>query len=185
MSPRLPSPSPRARWSALPARAAAAGALVGAAGCGSTRVCNPALERCDAHQGGEVFSGDAAPASLRWGCCAAGDSGCAAGGAWWLDLWSDGTLSAATWTLIDASSPFQSWAEVHPVGLHSRDPDGWWENRYLELAIADGPCTPPAQCAEAYTPARVTAFPCRSVDALPWTFRVDERTPAAVLVEGV
>lgn len=170
---RPPTPSPPTRWSARPAAVAVAGALASAAGCGSTRVCNPALERCDAHQGGEVFSGEAAPASLRWGCCTAGEPACDAAGAWWFDLWSDGTLSAATWTLIDASSPFLAWSEVHPVGLHSRDPDGWWENRYIELVIADGACTPPAQCADAYAAARVTAFPCRPTDALPWTFRVD------------
>jgi hypothetical protein len=149
-------------------------------GCGSTRVCNPALERCDAHQGGEPFAGEAGPAALTWGCCAAGDPGCEAG-AWWFDLWSDGSLSGATLTVLDASSPFQGWSEAHPVGLYARDPDGWWENRYLEIDIAAGTCTPPAQCASAYTAGQVTAFPCRPADALPWTFRLDaeDRSGAA------
>lgn len=139
--------------------------LLGLSGCTFRDACDTATEDCLSATAGEKYDGEVAIEQVGWGCCAAGEVGrCAAAGEYWYDVVTRGRMGKATLSVRDAGP--SAWTEQHNLPRIGFDPYGWWEDRYLELTIADtGACEQLSECASDWEAGRNTLFPC----AAEWT----------------
>lgn len=181
-APRLSREAPLSRALHAPALTllglvALTGVAALASGCDTQQACNPNVEDCDDVQGGTLFSGDESIERVVAGCCAPadGDSRCAAEGSWWYDLVVEGSVRTATLTVRQPPAfPAQEHIETHSLAVVQRDPDGFWENRYREIAVVDDEdCVRPGACADQVLPDVSTAFPCLDDAAERWQWRID------------
>lgn len=138
------------------ALAAVALALGVAPGC-SADTCDPTVEECDTTTDSDAYTGSMSLQQVAVSCSASTRS---------LDVVVEGAAASATVTL-DAfdETGVQTWTERHRVPVVSADGLGWWEARWLELAIADtDQCDALADCEGRFESGVRTLFPCE--DAL-------------------
>ncbi len=148
----------------------------GVGGCSTQAACNPAVEVCDGAQGGRVFSGDESIRQVQAGCCRPLDEDphCGAQGTWWYSLYIDGSVRGATVQVTQEESLVGGRVEEsHSLPVDQRDPDGFWEQRYLELSVVDDEqCQRPAACADDARINISTAFSCVEDAEERWHWRV-------------
>ena len=81
---------------------------------------------------------------------------------YWYDLITDGRASTAVLSIVEGATS-AGHAETHELVLYDYDPDGWWENRYLELPIVDSSdCSSLSACDDRQKAGENTLFPCSS-----------------------
>ncbi len=180
----MPEGGPLTPLPAAPAAVSARALLLGLAagggllaGCDTQQACNPAIEVCDGSQGGSIFAGDDAISRVQAGCCAPDDDDprCPTEGGWWYDLVLEGAVRSAAVTIHQpADFPAVEYEERHTLPVVQADPDGFWENRYRELAVVDDEaCRRPGECADRVISGVTTAFPCLDEAEERWQWRMD------------
>lgn len=138
-------------WRLFAAGAAAVGLTV-VSGC-STGRCDPTTEDCGEDVESQRFEGAMALRSVVSTCV---DEQRA------LDLVLDGAAASASVTLASHDEQgTETWSERHRVPVATADDAGWWEARWLSLAVADTTaCETLSACSGRYAPGERTLFAC-------------------------
>jgi len=130
--------------------------LAAAAGC-ADETCDPELEDCaDARQAGD-WDGTVSAELISDGC----DNDQR-----WVDALLAGSASAASLEMaaFDVDDRVL-WSERHALPIFDEDPQGWWQDRYLELAVADtSACDAREDCADRFENGVSTVFSCEDTD---------------------
>lgn len=136
----------------------------GLLGC-SGQDCDPTVEDCGTQSTGADFDGEMGIALVTVGCCNAGDSpACASAARWWFDVVLHGQASSATIEIAEIiSSGRSTWRETHAIPQYAADNQAYWEDRYLELPVANtADCPRLRECSSRYLNGVRTLFPCPS-----------------------
>ncbi len=132
-------------------------------GCGVGTNCAPPAASCNSTEGGNgLYEGRIALDRIHFDCCRRMDSArgtCTGNGEWWADVILDGRATNVTVTLTGEGDP--GWTETHTLPVVSRDPEGYWEERYRNWSVADlSECDVPEDCADLYVDGIRTLFSC-------------------------
>lgn len=121
--------------------------------------CDPSVEDCGVTAGGDAYGGPVVLRSLHSGC---------SDRTRFFDIVFDGSVFAASVELAETDGEVVAWSERHKVPVFAEDPLGWWQNRYVELAVADldGCEDDRAACADRYENGVSTLFSCTTEDSL-------------------
>jgi len=130
---------------------------------------------CDTTTISAFITDEARVERVDWGCCAADDADCDLGGGFWYDVVVRGRVRGATLDIFDATAEAgRVWREQHALPVYVADPDGFWEDRYVELATPRGACEPLWSCEDHYRPGVSTLFPCTArytEERMTWVLR--------------
>jgi len=154
------------------------GLLIGAGGCGSGDTCDTAVDVCTSVDNTEAYSGDLQISEVRWACCDAEVNPECASSWFWYDVVTAGTPGRTTLIIAEVSqlADGKPWVEQHELPSADSDPDGYWDDRYAELTIADtSSCSSLRDCEDKYATGVSTLFPCSEAwtDAsMAWAVRV-------------
>lgn len=119
--------------------------------------CDPALEDCAAATQAGDWSGTVSAELITQGC----DEDQR-----WVDALLAGSAAAASLEMVafDADDSVL-WSERHALPVFDEDPQGWWQDRYLALTVADtSACATRDDCAGRYENGRSTLFACADTD---------------------
>ena len=165
-------------------RPALLGLLLGAGGCGTGDTCDTAVDVCTSVDNTEAYDGDLEISEVRWACCDAASNPECDSSWFWYDVITDGIPSRTTLIIAETDKVADSkrWVEMHEMPSADSDPDGYWDDRYLELAVADtSSCSSLRDCEDQYQAGVATLFPCSetwTVDNMAWAVRVYEANSA-------
>lgn len=143
-------------------------------GCTDADECDPTVDVCDSVDGTELYDGALAVDEVRWQCCDPElNEACSA--AWyWYDVITVGIPAETRVEVVDEGGG--SWSEEHLLESQATDPDGWWDNPYVELDVADtSDCTELSDCADRFEAGSSTLFPCTEAwteERMTWTVSV-------------
>ena len=150
------------------------GAIALFTGCtdGTKPECDSAdTAACDTSSGTTPYEGDTYLDSFGWDC---DDTD------YWYDIYTVGWTGGG-WLDIYETGSDNPWEEGHPMGSYDYDPDGYWDNLYLELDIlveGYGGCSRVVgasnPCYEAQEAGSTTLYLCDSdfYDQMTWAVRV-------------
>ena len=148
----------------------------GLSGC-SGQTCDPTVEDCGTQTAGAAYDGAVGIKLVTVGCCNEGDGpACNAGSRWWYDVVLEGRAASATIEIAEIiSSGRSTWRETHSIPQYSADEQGYWEDRYLEIPVADtADCPSLRECSSRYLDGVRTLFVCPDDD------RADTAAPEAL-----
>ncbi len=149
-------------------------ALLGATpGCSAEEECDTGDGSCNASEEINTFTDEPSVHALTASCCQPNSgSYCSDGPLFWVDLFTIGQISAAT---VRVEKRHTEWNEEHAIPVIDEDQEGFWQDRYLQLSVADTQgCTDLADCASLYVSGETTLFSCSGVDELTWAIELYE-----------
>lgn len=152
--------------------------LASPAGCTDVDECDPTVDVCDSVEGTELYDGALSVDEVRWQCCDP-ELNEACGSAWyWYDVITVGLPASTEVEITEASDAGSgsAWSETHLLESQATDPDGWWDNPYIELEVADtDDCASLADCSDRHEAGSSTLFPCTEAwteEKMTWTVSV-------------
>jgi hypothetical protein len=141
------------------ARAIAVGlasGLAGATGC-AEEACDPEVEDCSTAREAGDWDGTVSAELISHGC----DDDQR-----WVDAMLAGSASVASLEMAAFDSDDRVlWSERHALPIFDEDPQGWWQDRYLALTVADtSDCASLDACADRFDNGVSTLFSCDDTD---------------------
>ena len=151
-------------------------AMLGMSSCTDPSICDTGGV-CDVAAESSNYTGETTFSGVQSGCCrATDDTRCPENSTYWYDIATTGHPDKAVVTAI-LRGP-QMWSERHTLPVHLSDEEGFWQNRYLELDIADtSQCETRSERGDSYIPGVTTLFPCTNVttSAMTWSIAIYDK----------
>lgn len=146
--------------------------------CASDDGCDPALDDCESVDDNAAFTGDLRVAEVRWWCCDPETNPECQSSWYWYDVITDGVPAEARLSILEESGEATSWSEEHLLPSQAADPDAYWDDRYVELGIADtSACGSLSECSSSFQTGVATLFPCTegwTKEKMTWTVSLYE-----------